>query len=89
MDSGNGVFHPAATAATLTAGKVRASSATSFTTDASGYFLRFAPYSKGVQYRFAFKDAQGQTQTGLAAAPDSCNGVTKQKPITRAGAGEF
>jgi hypothetical protein len=89
MDSGTDAFRPAATAATLTAGKVRASSATPFTTDASGYFLRFAPYQKGMQYRFAFTDAHGQPQTGLAAAPDSCNGVTKQKRITHAGAGEF
>ena len=44
-------------------------SVTPFTTDASGYFLRFAPFQKGVTYRFTYKDAQGQSQTGLAQAP--------------------
>jgi hypothetical protein len=82
-------FRPAATASALTAGKVRAASVTPFTTDASGYFLRFAPYAKGTQYRFAYKDAAGQKQTGLAQAPDSCGGRTRQKPVTRAGANEF
>jgi hypothetical protein len=89
MESGKAAFRPAATAATLSAGVVRAASVTPFTTDASGYFLRFAPYQKGVTYRFAYKDANGQAQTGLASAPDSCNGVTKQKSVKRAGAGEF
>jgi hypothetical protein len=89
MESGNGAFRPAATASTLASGVVRASSTTPFTTDANGYFLRFAPYQKGIQYRFTFKDAQGQSQTGLASAPDSCNGVTKQKPVQHAGSSEF
>jgi hypothetical protein len=89
MEDGKGSFKPAATAATLNAGVVRAASVTPFTTDASGYFLRFAPYQKGVSYRFSYKDAQGQTQTGLAEAPDSCTGITKQKTVTHAGANEF
>jgi len=90
MESGTkAAFRPAATAATLRAGSVRASSVTPFTTDASGYFLRFAPYQRGVSYRFAYKDGAGQDQTGLAESPDSCNGVTKQKPVKHAGASEF
>ena len=90
MDSGtSNSFRPAATASSLTAGVVRAASVTPFTTDASGYFLRFAPFQKGVSYRFSYKDAQGQTQTGLAEAPDTCSGITKQKPVTKAGANEF
>ena len=89
MESGTSAFRPAATASTLNAGVVRAASVTPFTTDAGGYFLRFAPFQKGVNYRFSYRDAQGQAQTGLAESPDSCNGVTKQKPVSRAGASEF
>jgi hypothetical protein len=89
MESGTKGFRPAATAASLTAGTVRAASLTPFTTDPSGYFLRFAPYRKGVKFRFTYKDAQGQAQTGLASGPDSCSGVTKQKRVQHAGAGEF
>ena len=89
MESGKGAFRPAATAATLAAGVVRAASVTPFTTDASGYFLRFAPYRKGVSYRFTYKDAQGQSQTGLASTPDTCTGITKQKPVKHAGSSEF
>jgi hypothetical protein len=89
MESGQAAFRPAATAATLSRGVVRAASATPFSTDAGGYFLRFAPYAKGLRYRFEFKDTQGQTRTGLAYTPDSCNGLTKQKPVQHAGAGEF
>jgi hypothetical protein len=90
MESGKATtFKPAATASSLSAGVVRAASVTPFTTDASGYFLRFAPYQKGISYRFAYRDAQGQEQTGLAEAPDSCSGVTKQKHVTKAGANEF
>jgi hypothetical protein len=89
MESGKRSFRPAPTAASLSAGVVRAASVTPFTTDAGGYFLRFAPYRKGVSFRFGYRDAQGQEQTGLASAPDSCNGVTKQKRVQRAGANEF
>jgi hypothetical protein len=89
MESGKNPFRPAATAATLTAGVVRAASVTPFPTDANGYFLRFAPYRKGVSYRFASKDAQGQSQTGLASAPDTCTGVTRQKRVKHAGSSEF
>ncbi|HYZ29651.1 MAG TPA: hypothetical protein VE570_11375 [Thermoleophilaceae bacterium] len=89
MESGRDTFRPAATAAALSRGVVRAASVTPFATDASGYFLRFAPYRRGVSYRFTYKDAQGRPQTGLASAPDSCSGVTKQKPVKRAGANEF
>ena len=89
METGAASFRPAATAATVTAGVARAATATPFVTDNSGYFLRFAPYKKGMTYRFTSKDLQGPAQTGLAFAPDSCNGVTKQKPVTRAGANEF
>jgi hypothetical protein len=89
IESGREAFRPAATAATLSRGVVRAASATPFSTDASGYFLRFAPFEKGTRYRFEYRDAQGQTRTGLAYAPDSCSGVTKQKPIQHAGANEF
>ena len=89
MESGKRAFRPAPTAASLSAGVVRASSITPFTTDSSGYFLRYAPYRKGVSFRFTYKDAQGRSQTGLASAPDSCTGVTKQKPMRRAGANEF
>jgi hypothetical protein len=52
MESGKGAFRPAPTAASLSSGVVRAASVTPFTTDASGYFLRFAPYRKGVSFRF-------------------------------------
>jgi hypothetical protein len=89
MESGKAAFRPAATAASLKAGVVRAASSTPFTTDPSGYFLRFAPYRKGTSYRFTYRDAQGQEQTGLASAPDSCSGVTKQKPVKHAGGDEF
>jgi hypothetical protein len=89
MESGRGSFRPAATAASLSAGVVRAASVTPFTTDAGGYFLRFAPYRKGVSYRFTYRDAQGHSQAGLTSGPDSCNGVTKQKPVKNAGASEF
>jgi hypothetical protein len=89
MESGKGAFKPAATASSLSSGVVRAASVTPFTTDSSGYFLRYAPYKKGVSYRFTYRDAQGQSQTGLAESPDSCNGVTKQKAVKHAGASEF
>jgi hypothetical protein len=89
MESGTSAFRAAATAASLASGVVRAASVTPFSTDAHGYFLRFAPYAKGVKYRFSYKDAQGQTQSGLASAPDSCTGVTKQKPVQHAGSSEF
>jgi hypothetical protein len=89
MESGMASFRPAATAAALSGGIVRAASVTPFMTDANGYFLRFAPFRKGVNFRFSYKDAQGQPQTGLASAPDSCNGVTKQKSMKNAGSGEF
>ncbi|HYZ27667.1 MAG TPA: hypothetical protein VE570_01315 [Thermoleophilaceae bacterium] len=89
MESGKDAFRPAATAASLSGGIVRAASVTPFTTDANGYFLRFAPYRAGVDYRFSYRDAQGQSQTGLASPPDSCSGVTRQKPVRRAGANEF
>jgi hypothetical protein len=89
MESGKDAFRPAATAATLSSGIVKAASVTPFTTDESGYFLRFAPFRKGITYRFTYKDAGGQSQTGLASAPDSCNGITKQKPVKKAGASEF
>ena len=89
MDSGRGSFRPAPTAASLNGGVVRAASVTPFTTDAAGYFLRFAPYRKGVSFRFTYKDAQGGSQTGLATAPDSCSGVTRQKPVKHAGESEF
>jgi hypothetical protein len=89
MESGKGSFRPAATAASLSSGIVRAAAVTPFSTDANGYFLRFASYRKGVNFRFTYRDAQGQAQTGLASAPDSCNGVTKQKRVRRAGANEF
>jgi hypothetical protein len=89
IESGTAAFRPAGTAASLAAGRVRAASVTPFTTDSSGYFLRFAPFLKGMQYRFDFKDASGQTRTGLAQAPDSCNGKTKQKVVTHAGGNEF
>lgn len=91
MESGKATaaFHPAATAASLSGGIVRAASVTPFTTDSNGYFLRFAPYEQGVSYRFSYRDAQGHTETGLAEPPDSCSGVTKQKPVQHAGANEF
>jgi hypothetical protein len=89
METGKGAFRPAATAATLTAGVARAASATPFTTDAGGYFVRFASYRKGTSYRFSYMDTQGQTHTGLATAPDTCSGVTKQKRVRNAGTGEF
>jgi hypothetical protein len=89
METGKATFRPAATAASLRAGVVAAASATPFTTDASGYFLRFAPYRKGLSYRFTYTDLQGRSQTGLAYAPDSCSGITKQKRLAKAGAGEF
>jgi hypothetical protein len=89
MESGRGVFRPAATAASLRAGVVRAARTTPFWTDSSGYFLRFAPYRRGTSYRFTYTDAQGQSQTGLAYPPDSCSGVTRQKRVAAAGEGEF
>jgi hypothetical protein len=89
METGKATFRPAATAATLKAGVARAASATPFTTDASGYFVRFAPFRKGTSYRFSYMDTQGQTHTGLATAPDTCSGITKQKRVKNAGAGEF
>jgi hypothetical protein len=84
-----GAFRPTATTATLRSGRVRIASVTPFTTDPSGYFLRFAPYARGTEYRFSYRNAAGQTQTGLAQPPDSCNGKTRQKNVTRAGANEF
>jgi hypothetical protein len=89
METGKRAFRPAATSASLSAGVVRAASVTPFTTDADGYFLRFAPYRKGANFRFEYMDTQGQTHTGLASAPDSCSGVTRQKRVQRAGANEF
>ncbi|HEX6712526.1 MAG TPA: hypothetical protein VF066_04040, partial [Thermoleophilaceae bacterium] len=89
MESGKSAFRAVATAATLKAGVVRAASSTPFTTDAGGYFIRFAPYRKGVAYRFSYVDTQGQTHTAPATTPDTCSGVTKQKRVTRAGANEF
>lgn len=89
MESGKGTFRPASTAASLSAGVVRAASVTPFATDANGYFLRFAPYRKGLNFRLEYRDGQGQSQIGLASAPDSCNGVTRQKRVTRAGSNEF
>jgi hypothetical protein len=89
VETGKSGFRAAATAASLSAGKVRVSSVTPFQTDPSGYFLRFAPFVKGMQYRFSYTDASGQSRTGLAQAPDSCNGKTRQKVVNRAGANEF
>jgi hypothetical protein len=86
---GRAAFRAAATAASLTAGTVRAASVTPFATDAAGYFLRFAPYAPGMQYRFAYGDPSGQTRIGLAQAPDSCNGKTRQKTLSTVGANEF
>ena len=87
--AGTAAFRPAATASSLSSGVVRAASVTPFTTDSNGYFLRFAPYTKHIQYRFSYTDSAGQTHTGLAEAPDSCSGVTKQKRVQHAGANEF
>jgi hypothetical protein len=89
METGRRAFRPAATAAALKAGVARAASATPFTTDASGYFVRFAPYRMGEAYRFSYMDTQGQMHTGLTTAPDTCSGVTRQKRVKNAGAGEF
>lgn len=89
VESGKGAFRPVGTASSLVAGTVRAASLTPFTTDASGYFLRFAPFVKGMQYRFSYKDVAGQEQAGIAEPPDSCNGVTPQKKVVHAGANEF
>ena len=85
LEQGKASFKPAATAATLAKGVVRAASVTPFTTDANGYFLRFAPYKKGVQYRVR---ADGGA-TGLAVPPDTCTGVSKQKKLVKAGRHEF
>jgi len=82
-------FRPAGTAASLASGKVRAASVTPFLTDSGGYFLRFAPFLKGAQFRVSYRDAAGQAQTGLAVAPDTCSGITKQKKVQHAGANEF
>ena len=62
---------------------------TPFATDASGFFLRFAPYAKGAQYKLSYRDPAGQTQTGIADPPDTCSGVTKQKKVQGGGANEF
>ena len=85
LEQGKASFRPAASAASLSRGVVRAASVTPFTTDANGYFLRFAPYKKGVQYRVR-ADGAG---TGLAVPPDTCAGVTKQKKLVKAGRNEF
>lgn len=84
IEQGKASFRPAATAATLARGVVRAASVTPFTTDASGYFLRFAPYKKGVEFRV---NAGGTT--GVGVPPDTCSGVTKQKKLVKAGRNEF
>jgi hypothetical protein len=89
IESGAGTFRPAATATSLSSGKVRAASVTPFSTDSSGFFLRFAPYAKRAQFRVSYRDAGGQTRTGLAVAPDVCSGTTKQKRVRGAGANEF
>ena len=78
-------FRPAATAASLSAGVVKAAAATPFATDANGYFLRFAPYQKGMSYRITVDG----TGTGIAKTPDSCTGVTRQKRVRGAGTKEF
>jgi hypothetical protein len=84
IESGKSSFRPAGTASSLASGKVRAASVTPFTTDASGYFLRFAPYVKGTEFRVSYAD-----KTGIAVAPDTCTGVTRQKSTHGAGANEF
>ena len=89
IETGTSSFRPAGTAASLNAGKVRAASVTPFATDASGFFLRFAPYAKGAQYKLSYRDPAGQTQTGIAEPPDTCSGVTKQKKVQGGGASEF
>ena len=84
LEQGKSSFRPAASAATLSKGVVRAASVTPFTTDQSGYFLRFAPYKKGINYR-----VRSDAGTGLAVPPDTCSGVTKQKKLVKAGRHEF
>ena len=85
LEQGRSSFRPAASAASLSKGVVRAASVTPFQTDANGYFLRFAPYKKGAQYRVR-ADGGG---AGLAVPPDTCSGVTKQKRLIKAGRNEF
>lgn len=84
LEQGKGSFRAAASSAALSRGTVRASSVTPFQTDAGGYFLRFAPYSKGTQFRVS---ADGHT--GLATPPDTCTGISKQRKLKNAGANEF
>jgi hypothetical protein len=84
IETGKRAFKAAATAASLSGGVIRAAAASPFTTDQSGYFLRFAPYVKGQQFRVA-----SGAQSGLAIAPDSCNGKTAQRNLKGAGANEF
>ena len=85
LEQGKASFKPAASAASLAKGVVRAASVTPFSTDQNGYFLRFAPYKKGHTYRVR-ADGAG---TGLAVPPDTCKGVTKQKRLNKAGRHEF
>jgi hypothetical protein len=89
IETGKTSFRAAGTAASLTSGNVRAASITPFSTDAAGYFLRFAPYRKNAQFRVRYSDAAGAARTGLAVAPDTCTGPTKQKRVRNAGANEF
>lgn len=80
---------PAASSATLSRGRVRAASVTPFSTDAGGYFLRYAPHQPGARYRFSYREADGTEHASVAVPPDSCNDRTKQKKLVRAGANEF
>jgi hypothetical protein len=86
LQQGRTAFNPAASAATLRRGVVRAASVTPFATDTSGYFLRFAPYRARTQYRIS---VEGAGTTGLAVAPDTCTGMSKQRKLRNAGTEEF
>jgi hypothetical protein len=87
-------FRPAVSVASATAlrtlAKAKASALLPFRTAGDGTFLRYAPYEKGSSYRVQVKAADGKSVDGVATAPDSCSGISRQPKLKgSAGSTEF
>jgi hypothetical protein len=84
------IFRPAASTAKAAGLRRldRGASATAllpFLTAGDGTFERYAPYAPRTRYRVQVKGADGKSVEGIAIAPDSCNGVTKQPKLVKGG----